>query len=403
MTKVETIINDTEDIEKIMTDETAVAESTGLNLQDGWNWLDHGTPPQVTISSKVGVVTVMDTPTSAQRPYVFVKSADGHLWLNYWDGRSWIWYNLFSPPFRTVVAGIGVVTVKDTPASAQRPYVFVLASDGHLWTMFWGGFGWNWTDLGSPSRTSIIAGIGVTTVMDTPSSAQRPYIFVQSSDGNLWLNFWNGIEWPWADLRTPGLRTIRFGIGVITVMDTPASAQRPYAFVQTIDGYLYVNWWNGSEWIWADLGTPPGRTLNRGIGVITVMDEPASPQRPYAYIQANDGLLYSRWWNGAEWKWWPADPSSSRPVNVGIGITTVMDTPTSQQRPFVFVKTTDGHLSVNWWNGSEWIWSDQGTPPSRAISAGIGAVTVMDTPASSQRPYIFVLASDGHLWANWFS
>jgi hypothetical protein len=30
----------------------------------------------------------------------------------------------------------------------------------------------------------------VLTMMDTPTSAQRPYVFVQGNDGNLWVNWW---------------------------------------------------------------------------------------------------------------------------------------------------------------------------------------------------------------------
>jgi hypothetical protein len=45
-------------------------------------------------------------------------------------------------------------------------------------------------------------------------------------------------------------------VGVITVMDSPTSAQRPYAFVQGSDGNLWVNWWNGSQWNWSNQGKP---------------------------------------------------------------------------------------------------------------------------------------------------
>jgi hypothetical protein len=105
------------------------------------------------------------------------------------------------------------------------------------------GAAWHWADQGTPSGVSVSGPVGVLTVMDTPASAQRPYAFVRGSDGHLWVNWWDGSTWHWADQGTPSGVSVSGPVGVLTVMDTPASAQRPYAFVQSSDGYLWVNWW----------------------------------------------------------------------------------------------------------------------------------------------------------------
>jgi tyrosinase len=80
-------------------------------------------------------------------------------------------------------------------------------------------------------------------------------------------------------------------------MSNPGAAQRPYAFVQASDNHLWVNWWNGSQWQWADQGTPPGKTVATGAGAITVMDNPNAEQRPYAFVRANDNRLWVNWWS----------------------------------------------------------------------------------------------------------
>ena len=98
---------------------------------------------------------------------------------------------------------------------------------------------------------------GVVTVMDSPRAAQRPYAFVRGSDGNLWLNWWNGTQWHWSNQgNPPGLATVTGPVGVITVMDSPQAAQRPYAFVRGSDGNLWLNWWNGTQWHWSNQGKP---------------------------------------------------------------------------------------------------------------------------------------------------
>ena len=108
---------------------------TGLK----WSWANQGKPAGVTISGPVGVLTMMDTPTSAQRPYAFVQGSDGNLWVNWWNGSVWSWANQGNPPGVATVSGpVGVLTVKDTPTSAERPYAFVQGSDGNLWVNWWG-------------------------------------------------------------------------------------------------------------------------------------------------------------------------------------------------------------------------------------------------------------------------
>src|SRR5262245_45653115 len=88
------------------------------------------------------------------------------------------------------------------------------------------------------------------------------------------------LNWHWADQGAPPAG-VYSGVGTVTVMDTPASAQRPYAFVRGGDGNLWVNWWSGSQWAWADQGAPAeGVTVSTGVGVVTVKDSPASAQRP---------------------------------------------------------------------------------------------------------------------------
>ncbi|WP_198539427.1 hypothetical protein, partial [Streptomyces graminilatus] len=79
-------------------------------------------------------------------------------------------------------------------------------------------------------------------------------------------------EWAWSDQSTPPGSTVTSDIGTITVKDSPSSAQRPYVFVRGNDGHLWVNWWSGSKWTWSDQSTPPNVSVASGIGAITVMD-----------------------------------------------------------------------------------------------------------------------------------
>jgi hypothetical protein len=92
-----------------------------------------------------------------------------------------------------------------------------------------------------------------------------------------------------------------------------ASKERVYTFLGTPNGHLDLNYWNGSAWKWTDQGVPQGTTVADAPGVVT-------------YLQAG------------------------------------------QQRTYAFVCTANGHLSVNYYDGSAWHWADQGVPPGTMVT-----------------------------------
>src|SRR2546421_13118910 len=91
------------------------------------------------------------------------------------------------------------------------------------------------------------------------------------------------------------------GLGVTTFPGAGGS-QAIYAFVTRIGGHLYVNWWNGQQWVWQDQGTPPGTTVDNAPSVITFPGAGGS-QAIYAFVAGGNGQLYVNWWNGQQWVW----------------------------------------------------------------------------------------------------
>jgi hypothetical protein len=114
----------------------------------------------------MGAVTVMDTPTSAQRPHVFVTGNDYNLWCLWSDGGNWRWLNMGKPGVANIVGLVGAVTVMDTPTSPQRAHVFVTGNDGNVWCRRSDGTSWSWVNMGKPGAANIIALMGAVTVMD---------------------------------------------------------------------------------------------------------------------------------------------------------------------------------------------------------------------------------------------
>ncbi|MEN8650276.1 hypothetical protein ABCR94_06470 [Streptomyces sp. 21So2-11] len=369
-----------------------------------WKWNGQQRPTTaVGVRGTAGIVTMKDDPQAAQRPYVFVRGYDSRLHVNWWDGKSWHWNDQGTPSGRTILESVGAVTVQDSPQAAQRPYAFVITDDSKLHVNWWDGKQWKWNDQEAPAGRRVREGVGVLTMQDSPQAAQRPYAFVITDDYHLQVNWWDGSKWHWSDQGTPPGRTISRPLGVTNLRDNPNAADRPYAFVITDDSALWVNWWDGAKWHWSDQGAPAATRVKKGAGVVSVRDNPKAADRPYAFVQGYDSKLYVNWWDGSKWNWSEQGTPPGRLILDSVGTVTMKDDPNAFTRPYAFVIADDSKLYVNWWDGSKWNWAAQGTPPGRVIERPGEVTTVQDTTGAPQRPYAFVITDDSDLYVNWWS
>jgi kumamolisin len=316
-----------------------------------WRWADQGLPPGTTASDSPGVIGLPTVGT--QLPYAFVTGANGHLDVNYSVGWTWRWADQGLPPGTTASGVPGVITY--SAGGAQLIYAFVRGANGHLCVNYWNGSAWNWADQGLPPGTTVSSAPGVLTY--SAGGTQRPYAFVTGANGHLYVNYWYGSGWAWADQGLPPGTTASGAPAVITY--SAGGTQVIYAFVRGANGHLYVNYWYGSGWAWADQGLPPGTTASGVPGVITY--SAGGTQLPYVFVTGANGHLDVNYWNGLAWHWAdqglpPGTMASGAPgvINYLAGGT---------QLPFAFVPGANGHLDVNYWNGSAWLWADQGLVP----------------------------------------
>jgi len=105
---------------------------------------------------------------------------------------TWSWLNMDKPQGANIIGLVGAVTVMDTPTSPQRAHIFVAGDDGNLWCRWSDGSGWHWLNMDKPQGANIRGMMGAVTVMDTPTSPQRPHVFVEGDDGNLWCRWSRG-------------------------------------------------------------------------------------------------------------------------------------------------------------------------------------------------------------------
>jgi hypothetical protein len=244
----------------------------------------------------MGAVTVKDTPTSGQRPHVFIEGNDYNLWCFYYTGNNWSWTNMSKPPGVNIFAAFGAVTVMDTPTAPQRTHLFVLGNDGNLWCRWSTGAAWHWSNMGRPSTANIRASMGAVTVKDTPTSQQRPHVFVEGNDYNLWCFSWTGGSWTWTNLSKPQGANITGLVGALTVADDSTVPQRAQLFVTGNDGNLCRLEGTRDTWRWSNMGKPQTANIRAAMGAVTMMDSPTAAARPYNFIEGNDYNLWCHWY-----------------------------------------------------------------------------------------------------------
>jgi hypothetical protein len=212
----------------------------------------------------------------------FVRDANGHLDVNYWNGSAWQWADQGVPPGTTASGSPAVIT--DLTGDI---YAFETGADGHLYVnySYSGGSGWQWADQGVPPGTTASGSTAVITNL-----AGDIYAFVTGANGHLYVDYWDGLAWQWADQGVPPGTTASGSPAVITYLATNI-----YAFVTGADGHLYVNYSysGGSGWQWADHGVPPTATASGNPAVITYL-----ATNIYAFVTGADGHLYVNYCSG---------------------------------------------------------------------------------------------------------
>jgi hypothetical protein len=137
---------------------------------------------------------------------------------------------------------------------------------------------------------------------------------------------------------------------------------------------------------------PPTPTrLTLSAGATLVKDKIFADDRPYAYAVGSNGHLWQNWWDGSNFNWTDLGRLPRGGSIVGALGAIAVDL----SRPYCYVVGSDGHLWQNFWDNNEFQWNDLGTPPNVAIDLGLG-LTLVDTG----RPYAYVRGTDGHMWQN---
>jgi hypothetical protein len=340
-------------------------------------------------------------------PYTFVKGSDGHVWVRSSNSSGDRWTDLGAPPNRTIHWGLGAV--KLAPLKAQ---VWIKTEYGDLWSLQWdrsapGTDGTRtWTNHGFPANGVYLnASFGVVSADHDYGSRyvafDRPYAFVEGSDGNLWTRWWNGTVWTWTNLGQPATvpgnaKGIDSLVGALAThpgtQNVTGGGTYPHVFVRGNDAELYLVSLTATGWRWSSHGRVTGAWLAAGYGAV-------APQGfPHVFFKATDGNLYARAFNGTTWltmKLGQPPVAAGSPTGIAAPAGALgVGSNTGVQSANVYVKGNDGRLWQSERQHRGWLWTDHGRPAGGIGTPGYGAVGM----ENSSRPIISVRGIDGRLW-----
>ncbi len=192
-------------------------------------------------------------------------------------------------------------------------------------------------------------------------------------------------------------------LGVASPSDTitfqdAAGNQQIYVFSTAIEigdtGHLLLNYWDGFNWNWSDQGLPPLTGYVSTPAAVAYVDS-AGNQQIYAFATTGGDRFVVNYWDGFNWYW-----SDQGPPPVGTHVRdpkaaiTYLDGTGSQQ---IYAFPCFGRLFANYWDGFNWYWSDEGLAPGPTGVSPSHAITYMDG-AGNQQIYVFATGdSNGHL------
>jgi hypothetical protein len=336
------------------------------------NWEAHGAPPQ-----RVGsIVGPMGKPTpisystpvkigqpSGERLEVFVVQ-NGQLYSRYWDGTDWSWTNLGAPVAKVLKnEPPGVTTYVLSNLSTRRTHAFVVDTDGdlHEWTRT--GTQAQWSAHGHPTPIPNTDPAGwrmpwsPTVVSYAEGDTRRILAFTNLQNHRFYMLYSTGNTYAWANRGDEGDNHAS------AITYSAAGLQRVYAFVRQVNFTpdIVVNYFNGFTWQWADQGEPFG---NAGVPHAITLSE-GGVRKIFVFTEASDKQghtppdLWSNVWDGSAWTW---TQHSFGDIDIA-GVTGAVTYNVQGVRKYVVVvRTGNADVWQNRYANGAWSWSNLGHP-----------------------------------------
>jgi hypothetical protein len=342
----------------------AVADDGQLYRSEGLNgdWRRIGLMPSGArgVGTPAGV-SYIDQSGRATR--VFVTGEDGGLNVAWFDGSNWVIEPLGVPPGGMIRSNVAAISYF-FDQRVELIYAFVVAEDSQLYVNEWNGISWQWSGISSRSPVSFAGAINLSALVFFDGPEPQIYVFV-NGNGTLYLTG-AAVNWTWTTIGEGGGAVVEAYGDVTGYVDLNDKLPRGFAWFMNpgeINSNLYVKWadsdntsWtNPQNWNYSDQGSPmvPASLAIKSLpGAVHYVHKTISRLRVY--------------------------------------FTDVI---------FVFILLDNNTLGVNYWDGKNWNWAEQGNPGDILVE-GKPCVAAYYENFTTERLFAAIRGQDGNLYVN---
>jgi hypothetical protein len=347
------------------------------------------------------LASVASGPEPAQHIFAVVRDREGHgsgLRVGVHEDVVWTWVDPgLPPPGDGSVEGLSATAFRDADGRLHACAVVRAVAAENVTMVIGSGRDWRWVELGRPGDEGVRAAVLAAKGPD-PRPGDEPVVVARVGH-TIWTRSLTG---DWVDLGTTPKDVAV--VDPTTALEVAAADGRRQVWTTGVS-------WNSDLWTlqsddtgvrWEDHGRP-----GSVVSVVGALSGPPGVAGPEGdrlvevYVVDEHGALWSceQWGN-------PADgffPSSSSWVHHGppaAGVTiadsvgVVPLTAFDPEPARVFVVGSDGNLWARTFDGVEWTWVDRGAPNGRSVKTGVAPIET----DMHHGPTVHVLADDGRLW-----
>ena len=342
--------------------------------------------PSLTSPRMPALAAVNAVSRSNDKLDIFATDVNGTIWTAAWepaftDG----WHGWWPLKGGAAAPGTPVTAVSRSPDKLDA---FVTGTGGRVWTAAWEPSFTDWWHGWWPLNGGVAApGAPVTVVSRGPDKLD---VFVVGTDGRVWTaawepsftDWWHG-WWPIGDIRVPQ------GSAVHAVSRSPDKLD---IFATDVNGTIWTAAWEPS---FTD-GWHGWWPLNGGVAApgapVTVVSR--GPDKLDVFVVGTDGRVWTAawepsftdWWHG----WWPIGDVR---VPQGSAIHAVSRSPDKLD---IFATDVNGTIWTAAWESSFTDWWHGWWPLNGGVAAPGAPVTVVSR--SPDKLDVFVVGTDGRVW-----
>ncbi|MDD1061706.1 hypothetical protein NMG29_26405 [Streptomyces cocklensis] len=324
------------------------------------------------------------------------------------ENSVWTWIDPGGPPTDEqdeplptgVSIGLSATSIRDNSGTMHACAVVGTGSFGEttISMLIGSGHDWRWVNLGRPPVPESLSAAVVADKGPDPRPGDEPLVV-----GRVGHTMWTrSVSGDWTDRgTTPG------DVAVVDPMaafeDTAATAQRRMwtaGVSSASELWTFASDEAGTRW--EDHGSPG--SVAALVGAYTDTWPDTAHDHPVRMVVIDGhGDLWSGELGAAldvgfgdevnqDWKWsFHGRPAAAVTSAAGIGVLSMNDD--YPQPTWLFVVGSDGHLWARTADAAGWAWVDHGTP---GTTIGSGTPPIAVNPADG--PIVHVLADDGRLW-----